>query len=90
LFAGGIAQVAIFTNSFSAAQVQALYRASLSTPPIMLNLVQAGAGNLTLTWSQGTLLQATNLDGPWTTNAATSLYSPVPTNAQTFFKILGN
>lgn len=47
------------------------------------------AGKLTLTWSAGTLLQATNLAGPWVTNTlATSPYVVTPTNSQEYFEIL--
>jgi RHS repeat-associated protein len=53
-------------------------------------IARAGAGNLTLNWAQGTLLQATNLAGPWSTNTATSPYTFAPTNSQKFFKLLLN
>ena len=43
---------------------------------------------VTLTWSQGVLLQSTNLLGPWTTNTATSPYTFSATNSQDFFKLL--
>lgn len=52
---------------------------------------QFSAGNMTLTWSQGALLQATNLTGPWVTNTtATSPYTIIPaTNGpQMFYRIL--
>jgi hypothetical protein len=43
-----------------------------------------------LTWSgNGLLLEATNLNGPWATNAnATSPYQVVPTAPQEFFRVL--
>ena len=41
-----------------------------------------------LNWTAGTLLQATNLSGPWVTNPATSPYTVVPTNAQMFYRLL--
>ncbi len=58
------------------------------TPPT-LGLAPSGGGNLTLTWSAGSiLLQTTNLAGPWTTNStATSPYTVLPTNAQSFFRV---
>ena len=34
----------------------------------------------------GTLLQATNVNGPWTTNAAASPYAFPSTGGQMFFK----
>jgi hypothetical protein len=41
-----------------------------------------------MTWTYGTLLQATNVLGPWTTNPATSPYTVIVSNApQKFFKL---
>jgi len=50
---------------------------------------QFSAGNLTLTWSSGVLLQATNLLGPWITNTAavSPSYTVPTTNSQMFFKL---
>jgi len=58
--------------------------------PVPINIAPSGAGSLTLTWSQGTLLQATNIAGPWSTNAAGSPYVIAPTNSQMYFKLLEN
>jgi hypothetical protein len=43
-----------------------------------------------LNWTQGALLQATNLNGPWVTNTTTPPYSVMPaTNGpQMFYRIL--
>lgn len=55
--------------------------------PVMLDFLFS-AKTLTLTWSQGSLLQTTNLAGPWTTNeTATSPFVVSPTNAQEFYKL---
>ena len=35
----------------------------------------------------GILLQATSLNGPWTTNSATSPYTLTPTGAQKFYRV---
>ena len=57
-----------------------------STAPT-LGVARSGS-SLVLTWSAGsTLLQATNLTGPWTTNVNTSPYTNVPTGPQMFFKV---
>ncbi|HZM03714.1 MAG TPA: hypothetical protein VFC44_11945 [Candidatus Saccharimonadales bacterium] len=49
---------------------------------------QYASGSLTLTWSQGTLFQTTNVAGPWIANTnATSPYVVTPTNAQQYYKI---
>jgi len=90
LLPGSIAHVAIFTNALTAAQVLALYNASLSSPPITLKITPTGAGGLTLNWLEGTLLQSTNVAGPWTTNPMVSPGTLVPTNTRMFFKVLGN
>lgn len=66
-----------------------VYDLSAVVTPPTLGLAPSGGGNLTLTWSPGSmLLQATNLLGPWTTNgAAISPYTVSPTNAQSFFRV---
>jgi hypothetical protein len=65
-----------------------LYAASLAlaaAPPVTLQLDPA---TLQLTWSQGTLLQATNLTGPWTTNSSPSPFTITPSSGpQMFYKV---
>ncbi|HVM46736.1 MAG TPA: DUF2341 domain-containing protein [Candidatus Acidoferrum sp.] len=41
-----------------------------------------------LTWPSGTLLQAPNVTGPWTTNNATSPYTVSPTSPREFYRVL--
>lgn len=53
-------------------------------PPIS---IQSSGPNLQLTWAYGTLLQATNVTGPWTTNNAASPYTVTPTGPQMFFRV---
>lgn len=86
LMAGSIAQAAVFTHALSSAQVLALYQAATNIPNIKLSIAPAGVGNLMLTWWRGTLLQSTNLAGPWTTNTATSPYKIAPTNSPMYFR----
>ena len=57
---------------------------------VPINIGLSGAGSLKLTWLQGTLLQATNIAGPWSTNGAGSPYVIAPTNSQMYFKLLEN
>jgi hypothetical protein len=90
LLPGSIAHAAVFTNALSGAQILALYNASLVAPPVTLKIAPAGAENLTLTWLEGTLLQSTNVAGPWTTNTAASPYKVAITNSRMYFKILVN
>ena len=90
LLPGSIAHAAIFTQALSSSQIVALYNAGSIAPIVTLNLGPAGAGSLTLTWSQGTVLQSTSLAGPWTTNTAASPYTLAPTQSQVYFKVLVN
>ncbi len=76
-FVGQIDEVRVGTNYASVAQV---------IPPVTLNTQTLGA-NLQLTWSLGTLLQSTNLSGPWLTNPAASPYTFAPTNSQMFYRV---
>jgi hypothetical protein len=51
--------------------------------------IAASGHSIILTWPVGTLLQSTNLAGPWTSNtAAVSPYTVPATNAAEFYKIL--
>ena len=87
-FPGSISDVAVFMSALSGSQITSLYNAALQiTPPVNINVVSGGGGAMTLSWSQGTLLQSTNLAGPWTTNLATSPYTLQTTNSRMFFKI---
>lgn len=52
-----------------------------------VTVTQSG-NNLILNWPSGTLLEATNLLGPWTTNTVASPYTVSPTNPQQFFRLL--
>jgi hypothetical protein len=50
--------------------------------------VQSGVTNPVLNWAAGSLLQATNISGPWVTNPAVSPYTVFPTNARMFYRVL--
>jgi endoglucanase len=69
----------------------AVFDLGLSPMPqkVTLEIQSVGGGQLELQWPSGVLLQATNLLGPWTTNAAvTSPYDVTPSAAQMFYKVL--
>src|SRR5207244_6815108 len=83
-FDGKIDEVAIFNYSFTPQQVLALYNAALS---VKLSIQQIGA-IVVLTWPVGTLLEATNVAGPWATNNATSPYTNAPTGPKKFFRVV--
>jgi hypothetical protein len=88
-FPGIISSVSVYLSALSSNQLSALYNAGLQiAAPVTLGIAPAGAGSVTLTWAQGTLLQAANLAGPWTTNTATSPATLAATNSQMFFKVL--
>jgi beta-glucanase (GH16 family) len=56
----------------------------------VLGIQPNGLGGLVLTWSAGSLLQATNVSGPWTTNsAATSPFTVTPSAGvpQEFYRV---
>ncbi len=63
------------------------YILAASPPSVTLTIARAGS-NIVLGWPQGTLLEATNITGPWTTNNATSPYTNVPTGAKRFFRVI--
>lgn len=87
-FPGSIADVAVFLTALSSSQLTGLYNAAGQVvAPVYIDIVSAGHGSMTLNWSQGTLLQSTNLVGPWTTNSSSSPYTVPTTNSAMFYKI---
>jgi hypothetical protein len=87
-FPGSIADVSVYLSALSSSQLTALYNAGVGIgQPVTLYIVPSGAGSNTLYWSQGTLLQSTNVVGPWTTNTAASPYIFAPTNSMMFFRV---
>jgi hypothetical protein len=86
-FNGNIDEVAIFNSTLSSDQVYSLYQSALGqvVPPALT--ITPVPGGSQIRWTGGTLLQSTNLLGPWITNpAATSPYTVSPTNPQQFFR----
>jgi hypothetical protein len=87
VFSGGIAEAAIYNVALSPSQIATHYSAgAFGSAPLTSSF---SAGNLTLTWSTGTLLESTNVAGPYTTvDSATSPYS-VPVNGakQMFYRL---
>ncbi|HEX3628487.1 MAG TPA: hypothetical protein VH280_24020 [Verrucomicrobiae bacterium] len=49
--------------------------------------MQSGIKNPVLSWAAGSLLQSTNLSGPWATVSTASPYLISPTNRQTFYRL---
>lgn len=57
--------------------------------PVVPGSVQVQAvegGQLQLTWTAGSLLEAPTVNGPWTANSAASPYTFTPTGAQKYFR----
>jgi hypothetical protein len=49
--------------------------------------MQNGIRQPVLTWSAGSLMQSTNVLGPWVPNPASPPYTILPTNSQTFYRL---
>jgi hypothetical protein len=52
-----------------------------------LSIQRYSTSQIELQWSQGTLLQATNILGPWTTNNAVSPAIFTTTGPQKFYRV---
>ncbi len=69
-FNGVIDEVAIFTHSLTPAQIEELYAVGADGLAVLINARLLAPNQLEVSWPLGTLLEADNLAGPWTTNAA--------------------
>jgi hypothetical protein len=59
-----------------------------TVPPPPIIDISFSSGNLTLTWSQGFLLEADNVTGPWQTNTtARSPFTVTPVGPRKFYKL---
>ena len=87
-FNGIISDVAVFNQTMSLAQLTTLYNAALGVlPPLNLQIGLVGT-NVQITWPMGNLLQATKVNGPWTTNTlATSPYTVAPSGSM-FYQVV--
>ncbi|HEV2435372.1 MAG TPA: hypothetical protein VG077_05180, partial [Verrucomicrobiae bacterium] len=72
----------------SAGSVGAIFAVSgVAVAPVSVGITLSG-GQAMVTWPFGRLLQATNLSGPWVTNAAaTSPYEVAPNGTSEFFRV---
>jgi hypothetical protein len=82
---GYVADVRLYNYALSPSQVQSLLNPSF-VPPVTLGFGFSG-GSLQLSWSNGTLLQATNVTGPWITNNAASPLTVTPTGSKMFYRV---
>jgi hypothetical protein len=85
-FAGSIDEVVVFTRSLSLSEMNTLYSVGVNGQPVSLSIQRAGA-NVTLTWPRGTLLEADQVTGPWSTNNATSPYTLAPAGSGKFYRV---
>lgn len=77
-----------FTGTLDELRIGASYADVVAgAGPVTLSWQPSGS-NLQLNWSQGTLLEATNLSGPWLTNGIPSPCTATPTGAMKFFRVL--
>ncbi|MGC9942691.1 MAG: hypothetical protein ABSE48_12715 [Verrucomicrobiota bacterium] len=60
---------------------------NLAAPSVSLGLEKTAGGQFQLNWTQGTLIEATSLQGPWTTVTTTSPYSVTPSGPQMFYRV---
>ncbi len=71
------------------AQVRDLYNSAFSTPAPSVTLdIQNLGSTVRLSWTQGTLLEANYVTGPWATNNAPSPYSVAPSAARKFYRVI--
>jgi hypothetical protein len=83
--AGGLAQVALFTNALTAAQISNLYNLAVVVSVPTITVTRIG-NSLVITYT-GTLLSATEVEGPYTpVSGATSPYTVPSTDLQLFFR----
>jgi hypothetical protein len=88
VFTGRIDEVAVFNYALTPAQIESLHANGRQLDDVSVNMQTAGV-NLNLTWSQGTLLQATNLSGPWLrASSSASPFLVTPTNESMFYRVL--
>jgi hypothetical protein len=85
-FNGVIDEVAVYTQTLSPSQIQSLINAG-GVGPVVLSIQQSGQ-NAVVTWPRGTLLESTNIAGPWSTNNATSPYTTPASADQQFYKVI--
>lgn len=87
-FDGAIDEVSVFNYSLSQDELIGLYSAARGIAPPVKIKIEMIDSQVVLTWASGTLLEADNVTGPWTPNAAaTSPYTNAPTGLQKFYKL---
>ena len=87
LWNGPIADVMVFSQVLSPTQINSLYTGIV--PTITLTMSPVKNNQLTVTWSGGTLLESTNILGPWAAvpGAANGSYTTSPSNDMEFYRV---
>jgi len=85
-FVGSVDEVVVFTRSLSLAQMNTLYSVGVNGQPVSLSIQRSG-DNVMLTWPRGTLLEADQVTGPWSTNNAPSPYTLAPAGPGKFYRL---
>jgi hypothetical protein len=91
-FNGKIEQAAVFNYSLNPTQIAQVYTnggiaVPVSSSDAHLTVSSPVGGTFHVSWAAGTLLESTNLLGPWTTNTATSPYTVPVTDPQKFYRV---
>jgi hypothetical protein len=87
-FNGSLAHVAIYNRALAPNEIAALYQAGAGffDDPALVNTWDGR--QLTLSWPfGGSLLQATNLSGPWSTNLSAPPITIMPNQPQMFYRL---
>jgi hypothetical protein len=88
-FNGSISDVAMYQQALTTNQVATFYSAATGLFYNVTLTNEWNGASLVLRWpGNGKLLEATNLAGPWTTNATVSPVSVTPTEPQKYYRIL--
>ena len=82
-FVATAATQSINVNQVDNAYITAVVVRALVPPPA----IQWSGSNLQVSWLYGTLLEAINITGPWTTNIATTPYTVAPVGSMKFYRV---
>ena len=89
-FNGIIDEVAVYTHSLSPSEIADLFVAGGGVAPVVpttLSIQRVGE-DVVISWPTGTLLEADEVTGPWTTNNASSPFTPASLDARKFYRVI--
>lgn len=85
---GSMSDVVMYQQVLTSNQVATLYSAASGIFYDVTLTNRVSGGNMVLNWiGNGRLLEATNLLGPWTTNAGSSPVTIIPNQPQQFYRV---